>query len=202
MIVGSHPRPFDRIPDSIRDSKVMRSILQTLLEDVWGGELGSEVHIGVHPTRVRNFHEGEIHNKLHATLEGTHVDSTHRVAVMMIERHNVGEGGTTSLYDASCPMGLLREREADEEILKKHRILSHTLMDPLEALTFSDLEFKHDASNFTAKDPTKKAWRSLMLIMCRKPNGQKSPLDDRILDGFTPRSEAGDDDSSECNSSQ
>ena len=192
VIVGSDPRPFDRIPDRIRDSPVLRSILQTLLEDVWGGELGPEVHIGVHPTRVRNFHKDEIHNRLHATLEGTHVDSTHRVAVMMIERHNVGAGGTTSLYSADCPMGLLRERPEDEEVLRKYRLASHTLKQPLEALTFSDTEFKHDASNFLAADPSKKAWRSLMLIMCRTPNPQKSPTDGRILDGFTPRSEAGD----------
>ena len=187
VIVGSTPRPFDRIDDCIRDSPVLTKMLQILLEDVWGGELGPEVHIGVHPTLVRNYHEGMIHNKLHATLEGTHVDSTEKVAVMLIERSNIGGGGTTSLYSADCPMGLLRDDPDDEKILKKYRLVSHTLKEPFEAITFSDTKFKHDASDFIAADKSKKAWRSLVLIMCRRPNNSKSPVDKRVLDGYTPR---------------
>eukprot|EP01060_Flectonema_neradi_P031517 TRINITY_DN4806_c0_g1_i1.p1 TRINITY_DN4806_c0_g1~~TRINITY_DN4806_c0_g1_i1.p1 ORF type:complete len:513 (+),score=81.88 TRINITY_DN4806_c0_g1_i1:96-1634(+) len=192
VIVGSTPRPFDRIDDSVRDSPVLRRMLQILLEDVWGGELGPEVHIGVHPTRVRNWHNDTIHNKLHATLEGTHVDSTEKVAVMLIERSNIGAGGTTSLYSADCPMGLLRDNPSDEKILQKYRLASHTLKQPFEAITFSDTLFKHDASDFVAADPKQKAWRSLVLIMCRRPNTSKSPIDQRVLDGYTPRTPRSD----------
>lgn len=75
-------------------------MLTCVAEEVWADELGPEVHVGVHPVRVRNFSGEEIHNQAHATLEGTHVDSTERVAVIMIERHNVADG--------ECRFALLR----------------------------------------------------------------------------------------------
>merc|ERR1711934_710322 len=115
-----------------------------------GNELGPEVHIGVHPVRVRNFEKDDngdfiIHDKAQCTLEGTHVDSTERVVVMMIERENVAEGyGKTSLYHSSCPFGKMRTNPDDEEIIGPLRIREVVLKEAFEAITFDDTNFKHD----------------------------------------------------------
>eukprot|EP01090_Pellita_catalonica_P020013 TRINITY_DN6970_c0_g1_i1.p1 TRINITY_DN6970_c0_g1~~TRINITY_DN6970_c0_g1_i1.p1 ORF type:complete len:188 (+),score=18.85 TRINITY_DN6970_c0_g1_i1:64-627(+) len=175
--------------DEVRESPVLMRMLQTLLEDVWSGELGPEVHIGVHPVRVRNFHEGKIHQKAHATLEGTHVDSTERVGVMMIERVNVADSsGETCLYDQSCPMGMRRDIPKQEAIIAPLRKKRIKLVKPFETITFVDGEFKHDGSPIIAKDPSKECWRSVLLIMCRRPLTVPSPIDDELIDGYTPRS--------------
>mmetsp|Transcript_12313 Transcript_12313/g.49372 ORF Transcript_12313/g.49372 Transcript_12313/m.49372 type:complete len:542 (-) Transcript_12313:183-1808(-) len=189
VIVGTTPRPFNRMPDDVRESPVLIKMLQTLLEEVWADELGPEVHVGVHPVRVRNFTTEEIHNNAHATLEGTHVDSTERVAVIMIERHNVAEGhGVTALYKKETPMGLRRDREEDEQELEKLRIMEVTLRAPFEGISFVDMEFKHDGSPVAAEDPSQKCWRSVCLVMCRRALTAESPVDSRVIDGYTPRS--------------
>eukprot|EP01065_Artemidia_motanka_P006051 TRINITY_DN1293_c7_g1_i1.p1 TRINITY_DN1293_c7_g1~~TRINITY_DN1293_c7_g1_i1.p1 ORF type:complete len:522 (+),score=200.32 TRINITY_DN1293_c7_g1_i1:80-1645(+) len=184
------PRPFNRIPRDIREHPMILEMLRGLLEGVWGGELGEEVHVNVHPVRVRNFHKGEVHKRLHATLEGTHIDSVERVAVVMIERHNVKAGmPKTALYSADCPIGKRRDDPEDEAIIGPKRVTEHMLREPLEAITFDDTQFKHDATDFLPETDGEKSWRCVMLVMARKPVQLPSPIDGRTIDGTTPRSE-------------
>ena len=61
-------------------------------------------------------------------------------------------------------------------------------MQPLEAITFDDTAFKHDAEDSIAEDPGQKCWRSVMLMMMRRPCHEESPLDGHDIDGYTPRS--------------
>jgi hypothetical protein len=190
VVVGDAARPFNRVCDEIREHPALYSMLQTLLEDVWEGELGNEVHIGVHPVRVRNFDgiSGEIHNLMHTTFEGTHVDSTERVAVVLIDRHNIIETApATSIYHGSCPLGLRRDVEEHERVIGPLRIFQHVLKKPFETITFDDTHFKHDASDFQAQNPNEKSWRCVMLIMCRTPVKLPSPFDGRPIDGYSPR---------------
>jgi hypothetical protein len=166
-------------------------MLQILLEDVWNNELGPDVHIGVHPVQTRNYYKGIINEarKCSPTLEGTHRDSTERVCVIMFERHNVAEGsGKTSLYPEQTPMGLRRDNPEHEKTLGPLRLAEHVLKEPLEAITFDDTNFKHDVSDFSPDDPSEKSWRSVVLIMARKPLSALSPVDGLEIDGMTPAS--------------
>jgi len=191
VVVGASARPFVRTRDDFREHPALIHILQMLLEHVWGCELGSRVHINVHPVRVRNFDSVTeiVHNEMHTVFEGTHVDSMERVAVMLIERGNVKDSQpVTSLYSRDCAMGLRRDIPEDEEVLKGYRLYEHVLMDPLETLTFDDTAFKHDASDFHPEDETSKSWRSILLIMCRRPVERESFVDGHDIDGLTSRS--------------
>ena len=84
----------------------------------------------------------------------------------------------------SAPFGLLRSKEEDEKILKEYRICEHILSTPFEAITFDDMRFKHDGDCLLAEKPSEKAWRSVMLVMARRPLSVPSPLDGRVIDGF------------------
>eukprot|EP01062_Namystynia_karyoxenos_P036399 TRINITY_DN2650_c0_g1_i6.p2 TRINITY_DN2650_c0_g1~~TRINITY_DN2650_c0_g1_i6.p2 ORF type:complete len:559 (+),score=243.70 TRINITY_DN2650_c0_g1_i6:89-1678(+) len=190
VLLNSQPRPFNRVADDVREHPMLHKMLVTLLEGVWGGELGEEAHINVHPVRVRNFHEGALHDSIHATLEGTHVDSTERVAVVLIERHNVRPGmPKTALYRPECPVGKRRDIPEHEAEIGPLRVVEHQLAQPLEAITFDDRGFKHDATDFLPAADGERCWRSVMLVMCRRPVQLPSPLDQRDIDGCTPRSE-------------
>jgi hypothetical protein len=188
-LLQSAPRPFSRLAPEVREHPGLMHILRRLLEDVWSSELGPEVHLAVHPVLVRNFHEGALHTHAYATYEGTHVDSTMRVAVMLMDRKNVkAETARTSLYHSSCPIGKQRFVPEDEAEIAPLRLAEVCLKEPFQAITFDDSQFKHDASNPEADDPSKPMWRSVLLVMCRTPCVQASPLDSRTIDGFTPRS--------------
>jgi hypothetical protein len=194
VIVENLARPFVRIDDQVREHPVLIRMLQILLEDIWGGDLGQYVHVNVHPVRVRNFDSINdiVHNEMHTVLEGTHVDSVEHVAVMLIEKSNVKSGmPKTALYEEKCPMGKRRDIPEDEEVISQFRIIDVVLDAPFEAITFDDRVFKHDASNFEAVDPEEKCWRSIMLIMCRRPVPLTSFDDGRLIDGLTPRSSCG-----------
>uniref|UniRef100_A0A0G4IG35 Uncharacterized protein n=1 Tax=Chromera velia CCMP2878 TaxID=1169474 RepID=A0A0G4IG35_9ALVE len=189
VLLRSTPRPFSRLDDATRHHPGLMRILQVLLEKVWDHELGPQVHIAVHPVLVRNYHEGALHTQAYSTYEGTHVDSTMRVAVILLGRQNVKAGtATTSLYHSSCPIGKQRFVSEDEAHLAPLRLAEVTLTEPLQAITFDDCEFKHDASNPEPEDPSEPMWRSVLLVMCRVPCTERSPLDDHAVDGGTPRS--------------
>eukprot|EP01061_Rhynchopus_euleeides_P040719 TRINITY_DN7014_c1_g1_i1.p1 TRINITY_DN7014_c1_g1~~TRINITY_DN7014_c1_g1_i1.p1 ORF type:complete len:527 (+),score=166.38 TRINITY_DN7014_c1_g1_i1:65-1645(+) len=189
VLLQSKSRPFARLTDELRDNATLCHMLQVLIERVWDGDLGQDVHVNVHPVRVRNFHENEIRQQAHATLEGTHTDSTMRVAVVLLERHNVRSGtAKTALYHPSAPMGLRRDVPEDEAVLAPKRLVDVELSAPLHAITFDDPLFKHDASDPRPADPNEKMWRCVLLIMCRYPCEQASPEDGHPIDGYTPRS--------------
>ena len=154
VLLNSNPRPFSKISSSLTHNKTLHHIIRTLIEEVWNNDLGPEVHVAVHPLQVRNFHEGKLHDDVYATFEGTHVDSTERVAVIMLDRLNVREGtAKTSLYLPSCPIGLRRDIFDDEKILSPLRVDEIILMSPFDTISFDDLKFKHDASNPVPDDP-------------------------------------------------
>jgi hypothetical protein len=62
------------------------------------------------------------------------------------------------------------------------------LRQPLEAITFDDTAFKHDAEDSVAERAGEKCWRSVLLMMMRRPCHAESPLDGHDIDGYTPRS--------------
>lgn len=187
VLLGTKPRPFGRLADSVRHSPGLVHLLRVLLERVWC-DLPGEVHVNVHPVRVRNFHESTIHNVAHATFEGTHTDSTHRVAVVLLDRHNVRPGtARTALYAKACAMGKRRDLPADEEEIERMRVVETELTHPFDAITFDDTHFKHDASDPRALDPSQKMWRCVLLVMMRLPCSNPSPIDNRPIDGYTPR---------------
>ena len=189
VLLSSKPRPFSRLPASVRDHPAVKLIIQVLLERIWSGELGPDVHVNVHPVRVRNFHNGLLHNAAFATLEGTHTDSTNRVAVILIDRHNVCPGpAVTALYRSECPMGKRRNEAKDEAEIGPLRVAEVQLETPFEAITFDDTCFKHDASDPVAADPSRPMSRCVLLVMARVPCSQASPVDERPVDGYTPRS--------------
>mmetsp|Transcript_4377 Transcript_4377/g.8845 ORF Transcript_4377/g.8845 Transcript_4377/m.8845 type:complete len:100 (+) Transcript_4377:27-326(+) len=86
------------------------------------------------------------------------------------------------------PIGKQRFVSEDEAHLAPLRLAEVTLTEPLQAITFDDCEFKHDASNPEPEDPSEPMWRSVLLVMCRVPCTERSPLDDHAVDGGTPRS--------------
>merc|ERR1712023_419706 len=107
----------------------------------------------------------------------------------MLGRHNVKAGtASTALYHPSCPIGKQRFVAEDEAEIAPLRLAEVTLMQPFQAITFDDGAFKYDASNPEPEDPDAKMWRSVMLVMCRIPCSQPSPIDGRGIDGATPRS--------------
>eukprot|EP00475_Leptophrys_vorax_P039401 TRINITY_DN7110_c0_g1_i1.p1 TRINITY_DN7110_c0_g1~~TRINITY_DN7110_c0_g1_i1.p1 ORF type:complete len:416 (+),score=97.86 TRINITY_DN7110_c0_g1_i1:94-1341(+) len=191
VIVGNLARPFVRVDPAIREHPVLIQMLQVLLEDVWGGELGPNVHVNVHPVRVRSFDSisGAIHNEMQTVLEGTHVDSVERVAVVLIEKSNImSDMPKTALYDGSCAMGKRRDIPEDEKEIAPLRVTEVCLDGRFEAITFDDNFFKHDASNFLPENPLEPSWRSIMLIMCRRPVKEESFVDGHQVDGLSPRS--------------
>jgi len=191
VLLSSKPRPFNRVPNDVREHPILFSMLKTLLEQVWNNELGDEVHVNIHPVRIRNFYNGKLNaNQLmETTKEGTHTDSTERVAVVMIERKNVREGlPRTSLYAKECPLGKRRDDAADEVEIGPLRITEHVLAQPLEAITFDDTAFKHDAENIVPEMEGEECHRCVLLIMCRTPVRLPSPIDGHDIDGLSPRS--------------
>lgn len=94
----------------------------------------------------------------------------------------------TALYKEETPMGLRRDLPDDEEVIAPLRLLEVTLKDRFEGISFVDTGFKHDGSPVEAEDTSQKCWRSVCLVMCRRALTAESPVDNRVIDGYTPRS--------------
>eukprot|EP00992_Anisonema_acinus_P000916 TRINITY_DN10325_c0_g1_i3.p1 TRINITY_DN10325_c0_g1~~TRINITY_DN10325_c0_g1_i3.p1 ORF type:complete len:276 (-),score=53.73 TRINITY_DN10325_c0_g1_i3:143-922(-) len=169
VLVGTTRRSYSCLPNHLREHPVLHDILLTL-NNVWSQDLGPEMNVNVHPVRVSNYFNGSIHNEAKLTPEGTHKDSVERLAIVLLERHNVLDGtAKTAIYSDLCPLGKLRGKPGDEEEIGPLRLVDAELKHPFEVLTFDDTRFKHDASIPIPENAKQPMHRYVLLIMCRKP---------------------------------
>ena len=83
------------------------------------------------------------------TPEGLHRDGVDWVLIMMVRRENI-EGGATTIADSA-----------------RRRLEVATLSEPLDAAVLDDERVRHSVSSITPLDPTRPAWRDVLVLTFR-----------------------------------
>jgi len=104
-------------------------------------------HVEVHQFRI----EAQLGMRGLPTPEGLHRDGVDWVLVLLIARENIAEGVTT-IYD-----------------LNKHPLGSFTLTAPLDAAFVDDSRVYHGVTAVEPLDPTKPAYRDVLVVTFRRP---------------------------------
>lgn len=86
------------------------------------------------------------HSQGHPTPEGIHQDGCEFTLIVMMDRQNV-QGGESTVYD-----------------LQETPLTHTTLLKPWDTLLVNDRKVKHGVSAIRPLDPTKAAWRDVMVM--------------------------------------
>lgn len=144
---GGIARWFEPILPEIGDGPSMRTILdycRTLF-----GQLAPTTaawHIETHQFRI----EARLGEEGRPTPEGMHRDGVDYVLVLMIDRHNIASG-TTTIHD-----------------LDKRTLGSFTLAAPLDAALVDDARCYHGVTPVEPQDPSRPAYRDVLVVTFRK----------------------------------
>jgi hypothetical protein len=146
---GGVERWFEPIADSIAQHPIMQSCLQAShsLFTSLTRDPPNAWHVEVHQFRI----EAEAGKRGLPTPEGLHRDGVDWVLVLLVARENIAEGVTT-IYD-----------------LNKESLGSFTLISPLDAALVDDSRVYHGVTAVEPIDPTKPAYRDVLVITFRRP---------------------------------
>lgn len=143
---GGVERHFEPIRPQVLGGSTMQTVAQFGLAVFQRLHPGHDAHIEVHQFRIEARAEGE--GK--PTPEGVHRDGVDFVLVMMVRRENV-ESGTTEIFS---PEG--------------KRLDSFTLTAPCDAALVNDQRALHGVTPIHPLDPSKPAWRDVLVVTYRR----------------------------------
>jgi hypothetical protein len=142
---GGVARWFEAIPDVVLQSPVLTRIFATGTAMFSVLKPGVAWHIEAHQFRIQasSTEAGK------PTPEGVHRDGVDFVVVMMVTRENI-ESGTTTIH---APDGTLLDK--------------FTLTQPFDTALLDDHRCLHGVTPVTPLDPTKPAWRDVLVVTWR-----------------------------------
>lgn len=148
---GGIERWFEPIADTIATHALMNACLRACHE-LFTALTSSNAklnawHVEVHQFRI----EAGIGQRGLPTPEGLHRDGVDWVLVLLIARENIAEGVTT-IYD-----------------LRKNPLGSFTLTAPLDAALVDDSRVYHGVTAVESLDPSRPAYRDVLVITFRRP---------------------------------
>ena len=152
---GGIARWFDPIDAAIGAGPTLRSILaasRTLFERLAGPQ---DWHVELHQFRIE-ARSGEAGRP---TPEGIHRDGVDYVLVLLIDRRNIASGTTTV------------HRLSGEELG------AFTLTEPLDAALLDDSKVAHGVTPIEPVDPTRPAYRDVLVVTWRKGTAYNRPPD-------------------------
>ncbi len=146
---GGIERWFEPCTETIAQHPILISCLQTCctLFDSLTVNKPAAWHVEVHQFRI----EAHAEQQGLPTPEGLHRDGVDWVLVLLIARENIAEGITT-IYD-----------------LSKKPLGSFTLTAPLDAAFVDDSRVYHGVTAVEPIDPTKPAYRDVLVVTFRRP---------------------------------
>jgi hypothetical protein len=146
---GGIERWFEPCTTEVAQHPLMQACLHTCcsLFDALTKNPPSAWHVEVHQFRI------EAQQEQHGlpTPEGLHRDGVDWVLVLLIARENIAEGVTT-IYD-----------------LNKQPLGSFTLIAPLDAALVDDSRVYHGVTAVQPLDPSKPAYRDVLVVTFRRP---------------------------------
>jgi len=142
---GGVARWFEPIPQAVLDSPVLTRIFATGTAMFSVLKPNVAWHIEAHQFRI----QASADEAGKPTPEGVHRDGVDFVVVMMVTRENI-ESGTTTIHS---PDGALLD--------------SFTLTQPFDTALLDDHRCLHGVTPVTPLDPTKPAWRDVLVVTWR-----------------------------------
>ena len=146
---GGIERWFEPITDIIANHAILHSCLAKCCElfNSLTGNAPTNWHVEVHQFRI----EAQNGNKGLPTPEGLHRDGVDWVLVMLVARENIAEGVTTIFDSNKQPLG--------------HFTLTHAL----DAAFVDDSRVYHGVTAVQPIEPTKPAFRDVVVVTFRRP---------------------------------
>jgi hypothetical protein len=143
---GGVARCFEPIPDHVIEGSTMRAVISYGLSIFSAMHPAKDAHIEVHQFRI----EARLDAAGMPTPEGMHRDGVDFVLVMMVRRENV-DSGTTECFD-----------------LEGRRLAAFTLTDPGDTALVDDQRAMHGVTPIIPRDPSKPAWRDVLVVTYRR----------------------------------
>lgn len=143
---GGVERHFEPILPQILGGPTMQTVVQFGLSVFQRLHAHEDAHIELHQFRIEARQDGG--GK--PTPEGVHRDGVDFVLVMMVRRENI-ESGTTEIFS---PEG--------------QRLDSFTLTAPLDAALLNDQRALHGVTPVDPQDPSRPAWRDVLVVTYRR----------------------------------
>jgi hypothetical protein len=115
--------------------------------------------------------------------EGIHQDSAELTVVLLVHRGNVAHGsGANRVWSLAQPAGKPTVAELEHAEAEGRLLLTHTLLEPFDALFMLDREVKHEACPIAQADATAgPAIRDVLTVEVRRPRPASADRDDDDL---------------------
>jgi len=89
--------------------------------------------------------------------------------VLFVGSENIGKGGKTRIWNLDMPKGYYSDEKFEDMKKSAQVIFEHKLSKPFETLFIRDRFIKHEVRYFSAKNPTQKCVRNVIVNFLRKP---------------------------------